>query len=319
MGTLHATQRKTNFTMTMLQNIPKFNGQDSLKLEDWFMDIETTVDILTESHTHLAEAKSCSLTQMLIHEAIQQKNTGMKSRVSLGWSFVMQISILYCSTINHGEFLSYQPIFFYPWLCCPHGMWLPLFIYIWASATLISYFCCWFDVLCRHSYQNIYFCVDRMYTYVHAQYFLVIVPYVIMTWQSICCMQFWTWLVQNVHNLLMYTQHDAVQPLWQCHNIFANHGHKWLMVSDVMYFTCKAVVMKFSSPCCKPSVFSFSVAVLSLCAGEILQKKFGGDLHHTQSSCALSSATNWLQGLCQVHLSVGIWVWSNKKWMHTLL
>ena len=57
--------------MTMLQDIPTFDGQDSSKLEDWFMDTETVADILTESHTHLAEAKSCSLTHTLICEATQ--------------------------------------------------------------------------------------------------------------------------------------------------------------------------------------------------------------------------------------------------------
>ena len=55
----------------MLQDIPTFDGQDSSKLEDWFMDIETATDILTESHMHLAEAKSHGLTHMLIHEATQ--------------------------------------------------------------------------------------------------------------------------------------------------------------------------------------------------------------------------------------------------------
>ena len=35
------------------------------------MDIETAANILTESHTHLAEAKSHGLTHMLIHEATQ--------------------------------------------------------------------------------------------------------------------------------------------------------------------------------------------------------------------------------------------------------
>ena len=34
MDILCATQRESNLTMTMLQNIPTFNGQDSLKLED---------------------------------------------------------------------------------------------------------------------------------------------------------------------------------------------------------------------------------------------------------------------------------------------
>ena len=55
----------------MLQDIPTFDGQDSSKLKDWFMDIETAADILTESHTCLAEAKSCGLTCTLNHEATQ--------------------------------------------------------------------------------------------------------------------------------------------------------------------------------------------------------------------------------------------------------
>ena len=69
--TLHTMQRKSNFTTTMLQDIPIFDGQDSSKLEDWFMDIETTTDIPTESHTYLAKAKSHSLTCMLMCEATQ--------------------------------------------------------------------------------------------------------------------------------------------------------------------------------------------------------------------------------------------------------
>ena len=55
----------------MLQDIPTFDGQDSLKLEDWFKDIETAADILKESHTHLAEAKSHDPDYTLICKAIQ--------------------------------------------------------------------------------------------------------------------------------------------------------------------------------------------------------------------------------------------------------
>ena len=51
MDTLHTTQRESNLTTTMLQEIPTFGEQDSLKLADWFMDIETATDIPTESHT----------------------------------------------------------------------------------------------------------------------------------------------------------------------------------------------------------------------------------------------------------------------------
>ena len=67
--TLCATQRESDLTTTMLQDIPTFGGQD--KLKDWFIDIETAADILTESHTHLAEANSCGLTNTLISEATQ--------------------------------------------------------------------------------------------------------------------------------------------------------------------------------------------------------------------------------------------------------
>ena len=48
---------------------PTFHGQDSSKLDTWFMDIETTADIFTESCTCLAEATSHSLTHMLICKA----------------------------------------------------------------------------------------------------------------------------------------------------------------------------------------------------------------------------------------------------------
>ena len=71
MDTLCATQREANLTMTLLLDIPMFNGQDFSKLEDWFMDIETAANILTESHTCLAEAKSCGLTCTAIGEALQ--------------------------------------------------------------------------------------------------------------------------------------------------------------------------------------------------------------------------------------------------------
>ena len=69
--TLHTTQREANLTISLLQCIPTFNGQDSSKLEDWLMDLETTADILTDSNTCLAEAKYQSLTHNLIHEALQ--------------------------------------------------------------------------------------------------------------------------------------------------------------------------------------------------------------------------------------------------------
>ena len=69
--TLCTTQRESNLTRTMFQNIPFFDGQDSSKLEDWFMDIKAITVILTESGTCLAKAKSKGLTFILIFEATQ--------------------------------------------------------------------------------------------------------------------------------------------------------------------------------------------------------------------------------------------------------
>ena len=64
-------QAESNLTKSMLHDIPTFEGQDSSNLEDLFMDIETTTDILTESCTNRAEAKSHGLTHMLICKATQ--------------------------------------------------------------------------------------------------------------------------------------------------------------------------------------------------------------------------------------------------------
>ena len=89
---LHTTQRESNLNMSMLQDMPTFDGQDSLKLRDWLIDIETAADILTESCTCLDEAKSHGLTFMLICKATQ---TGK----CWDWKFGMQISILILHTL----------------------------------------------------------------------------------------------------------------------------------------------------------------------------------------------------------------------------
>ena len=75
--------------MTLVQDIPTFDGKDSSKLEDWLMDIETGTDIFTENHTHLAETKSCGITCTLICVPFKQANAGMNSRASLHGSSVM--------------------------------------------------------------------------------------------------------------------------------------------------------------------------------------------------------------------------------------
>ena len=38
--TLCSAQKQTNFTNTLIQDIPVFNGKDSTQLEDWLVDIE---------------------------------------------------------------------------------------------------------------------------------------------------------------------------------------------------------------------------------------------------------------------------------------
>ena len=44
-------------------------------MEGWLIDPEMTDDILKESQTHLAEAKSCGLTWTIIHKALQSEKS----------------------------------------------------------------------------------------------------------------------------------------------------------------------------------------------------------------------------------------------------
>ena len=69
-ATLCSAQQKTTFTNNMLQDITIFTGTDSSQLEDWLTDIETEADLMLESHTKLAQAKSKGLTHTLISEAL---------------------------------------------------------------------------------------------------------------------------------------------------------------------------------------------------------------------------------------------------------
>ena len=69
MDTLCSAQKLTNFTNTLIQDIPIFNGNDSTQLEDWLLDIETLPDLSAQSRTKLAQAKSKGLTCTLITEA----------------------------------------------------------------------------------------------------------------------------------------------------------------------------------------------------------------------------------------------------------
>ena len=75
MDTLCTTQKQTNLTNPLLQDITVFNEYDSTKLEDWLTDIEKAADLTNESQPKLAKAKSRGLTHMLVTEAINSHKT----------------------------------------------------------------------------------------------------------------------------------------------------------------------------------------------------------------------------------------------------
>ena len=70
MDTLCSTQKQTNLTNSLLQDIAVFNEYDSTKLEDWLMDTEKAADLTNKSQAKLAKAKSRELTHTLVMEAI---------------------------------------------------------------------------------------------------------------------------------------------------------------------------------------------------------------------------------------------------------
>ena len=73
--TLCSTQKKTSLESSLLQDIPTLNGTDSSQLEDWLTDIETASELMTESRTKLAQAKSRGLVRTLILEALTLHKT----------------------------------------------------------------------------------------------------------------------------------------------------------------------------------------------------------------------------------------------------
>ena len=70
MDTLCTTQKQTNLTNSLLQDIAVFNEYDSMKLEDWLIDIETAADLTNECQVKLAKTKSRGLTHTLVIETI---------------------------------------------------------------------------------------------------------------------------------------------------------------------------------------------------------------------------------------------------------
>ena len=57
-GTLCSAQKQTPFMNMLVQDILTFNSSDSMQLEHWLVDIETTANLTDESRTILAQAKS---------------------------------------------------------------------------------------------------------------------------------------------------------------------------------------------------------------------------------------------------------------------
>ena len=50
--------KQTTFVNTLIQDIPTFNGSNSMQLENWLVDVETAANLTDESRTKLAHAKS---------------------------------------------------------------------------------------------------------------------------------------------------------------------------------------------------------------------------------------------------------------------
>ena len=75
MDSLCSTQKESNLTNSLMQDIPVFNEHDSTKLEDWLLDIEMAADLTSKSRARLAKAKSQGLTFTLVTEAISSNKS----------------------------------------------------------------------------------------------------------------------------------------------------------------------------------------------------------------------------------------------------
>ena len=82
-NTLCTAQKKMSFVNTLLQDIMIFNGNDSSQLGDWLIDIETASDLMGESRTKLAQAKSKGVIFTLKSEALSSNKTQDEIKDSL--------------------------------------------------------------------------------------------------------------------------------------------------------------------------------------------------------------------------------------------
>ena len=87
-------KKQTTFANTLIQDITTFSGSNSMQLENWLVDIETTANLTEESRTKLARAKSKSLTHTLIMEALPQVSVGRKLKTFFISKCAIQTSIL---------------------------------------------------------------------------------------------------------------------------------------------------------------------------------------------------------------------------------
>ena len=73
--TLCNAPKKTSFVNSLLQDITILNRNDASKLEDWLTDLEAASDLIEESRTKLAQAKSKGLIRTLIAKALTSNKT----------------------------------------------------------------------------------------------------------------------------------------------------------------------------------------------------------------------------------------------------
>ena len=90
--TLCNTQKKTSLESSLLQDIPMLNGNDSSQLENWLTDIETASELMGESRTKLAQAKSRGLVRTLILKALTSQKLGRKLRTLSTYKYATQTS-----------------------------------------------------------------------------------------------------------------------------------------------------------------------------------------------------------------------------------
>ena len=69
-NTLCNAQKKMSPESSLLWDITVLDGNDSSQLEDWLTDIKTASDLIGESRTKLAQAKSKGLIRTLISEVL---------------------------------------------------------------------------------------------------------------------------------------------------------------------------------------------------------------------------------------------------------